>query len=241
MTFYICVFATTETHHNQNSIRRSSGQPTRYVIALPYAKLLCSLLWSPRSPGSHFRLIHPWLKALKNWRVWFLANYREKRVPTSGISLENTMPKIRLWQKQHCSSHCFSLAEKCCRVAEFCTIQKVTHYCAHPNCIYIAIRSFTDVAQLRVPQPGELYTHLLINQATLQITTLQSGTNWMLSGGVFSITIPLSKSWQCSFITPSCESVVSYSFSFFVQKTVVNNHSLHGGCPAKYPLEHFTP
>lgn len=29
-----CVFATTKTHHNENSTRRSSGQPTRYFIAL---------------------------------------------------------------------------------------------------------------------------------------------------------------------------------------------------------------
>lgn len=70
----------------------------------------------------------------------------------------------------------FSLARKCCHVAEFCTIQKVMGYSAHPGCIYIAVRSLTDVGEARVPQPGALYIHLLHNQATLEVSTVQTGT-----------------------------------------------------------------
>lgn len=119
-----CVFATTERHCNQNSTRRMSRQPTCYFSALrkaPFHMANCfALRCGPlRSPGSHFRFIHPWFKALKNWHVWFLANHREKKVPTSSISLENTMPKISLWQQQHCSFPYFSLAQKRCHVAEF--------------------------------------------------------------------------------------------------------------------------
>lgn len=106
-----CVFATTKTHHNENSTRRSSGQPTRYFIALRIV-LFHMLNWFALccGPLGHqdpiFISYIPDLK-LKNWHVWFLANHREKKVPTSSISLENTMPKIGLWQQQHCSFHYF--------------------------------------------------------------------------------------------------------------------------------------
>lgn len=121
------------------------------------------------------------------------------------------MPKIGLLTAAALQlSLFFSPAEKCCQVAEFCTIRKVMRCSAHPGCIHIAVRSFTDVAQLRVPQPGALYVHLLHNQATLEVSTVHT----VHTDGVLSSTIPLFKSWQCSSTTPCCDTVVSYSLLF---------------------------
>lgn len=201
-----CVPATTKTHCNQISTKLFYCSQKS---VLPYAKL-CSPLWPPRSSRSHFRLIHPWFKAMKNWHAWFLANYREKKVPTSRISLENAMPKISLWQQQQLSLF-FSLEKKCCHITQFCTFQEVRGYSAHPGCVYVAVRSLTDVVKVRVPQPEPLHIHLLHSQATLR--TAKWHTDMLLSS-----TILLFKSSQCSSTTP-CNTVVSYFFYFSVQRT----------------------
>lgn len=106
-----CVFATTK---NTQYPKFNKTKWTTHMLLycsqnrdLWYAKLLCSLLWAPEWPGYYFHLTHPWFKALKTWYVWFLANYRETKVPTSSVSLENMMPKSSLCQQKHCSFHWF--------------------------------------------------------------------------------------------------------------------------------------
>jgi len=166
-----CVFATTKTYYNQKSTRRSGEQPTCYFIALrtvPFLLPNCSALHC----GLLSRQDHIWfsyipeLKNSKNWCVWFLANHREMKVPSSSISLENILSKISLWQQQYCSFHSFLLrkAVSCSRILHY---QKVMGYSAHSGCNYIAVRSLTEVAWVRVPQPEPLCIHLVHSQATL--------------------------------------------------------------------------
>lgn len=70
-----------------------------------------------------------------------------------------------LWQQQHCSFHYFFPGKDVLSYSR--TFQEVRGCSAHPGCVYVAVRSLTDVAKVMVPQPGALHIHLLHSQSTL--------------------------------------------------------------------------
>lgn len=187
-----CVFATTKTHHNENSTRRSSGQPTRYFIALRIV-LFHMLNWFALccGPLGHQDPIFiSYIPDLKHWKTdmsGFWQTTGKRKFQPQAFPWKILCQRSVSDSSSTAALTIFSPAEKCCQVAEFCTIWKVPCCSAHPGCIYIAVRSFTDVGQLRVPQPGALYVHLLHNQATLEVSTVHT----VHTDGVLSRTIPL--------------------------------------------------
>ena len=176
-----CVFATPKTHHNQNSTRGSSRQPTRYFMALRIVLFHMPNCFARRCGplGHQDPIFISYIPDLKHWKTdvsgFWQTTGKRKFQPQAfpwKILCQRSVPD----RSSSAAFTIFSPAEKCCHVAEFCTIQKVMYYSAHPGCIYIVVRSFTDFAQLRVPQPRALYLFLLHNQATLEVSIVQSGT-----------------------------------------------------------------
>lgn len=142
------------------------------------------------------------------------------------------MPKISLCQQKYCSIHCFfhwhrsvvmqqnpALFRKSCAAVYLCLCQDILRCCPRGQ-----------------PSLGTVCTPT----AQPSHSRGKHSAKWHPEGGLRSI-IPDLQSWQCSFTTPPCDAAVSHSFSFSVQRTIVDGHRLHGGFSDKYLLEHLMP
>lgn len=121
---------------------------------------------------------------------------------------------------------------------EVLSCSRILHYSeSHVlQCIYASVRTFIDVVPRGQPSLGTVCTPT----AQPSHSRGKHSAKWHPEGGLRSI-IPDLQSWQCSFTTPPCDAAVSHSFSFSVQRTIVDGHRLHGGFSDKYLLEHLMP